>query len=1093
MSCSPQRILANNTNLVLQATLEASGVLPVTNLALPQKRSTKGTARAKLSGDYTGTEEALYEIEITDTIVDPGMALVSAPTFSGVGSGRVTGISSTGDAQSYTIELTSAGIEGAHASVGIEGVVVEAVVEGTAGDGITINVNQSGLTFTASSYSLLSNLTAGSGGVGVPLIGQPGEFDWDTKAIDVVDGTIPLDAHRVSFGDDRSNVHLSYKRYTNSRWEYFLQPALTRELPKGTLIYFVTGGREVVISNGTPAEDMTISNVITAYDLLYGIKSYADPIVRVNDAYIVIDDRTPTGQAARELTARTDARAEMTSGSGSQYATGLEDVYVHPDAGTQLVTFTCTAVTAADHPFSSIGHERWDVKSSLHGSLGVATTGEIFADIDFAARVPAKYPPGFGVPKGRFSITNITYAGRAEAVDPPPICPVALALGPEAVDDTLTFTYTKRPSGNCDCSDMDVPNLSGTCLGTTGGTGGVSMYQPDTIARLEALHLWYKDLVIYLSNATAPPYGAHQAYLLTAPLDAYSPTSVTPDPPGVYPPAGPGVAPIVPPNPYFARATQSVRTVVGNFERTLAEVDALPPSSPPGLREAGCDAWDVACAEFTDDIDVWTGKGLSPPTVTYITNIPSDRYDASLNWVRASAGIATVGGDDASLLSGDGCWRDWGDTHWWVVKSRVRAGYLPLFTNRPGYSARSSPSSGTFSTHEWALQINVKCPEQLVEGDQIEATISDAKWGGAYVTGDILNLSIIAAGAIVLSGGRNAAPIQTWLPTGSLLGPMPNYMFDPTAPIPYSELGLTFLLEPGGVPWAKGDRFRWAIEGGHFKWRKDGGAWVTESPPQAIPPVSALLDEGLYLSFTTGATASFVIGDQYAFLAVQPWAVSNLLTPLQNLWRWEGDTATLALDFGSEQPIKLIAMLHALPETATINVSGGSTPSVLNWSTDLTWRPLCLWQQTDYSSRYALITITGAPEGAVQWPYLGSPPVIALGADSSMQRDYKMSRNSSLQSAVRFIGKATSGELYWSEGSLSGDEALALGDMLDYTKERDDEPIVVIPNIDRVDDPPMLVRIAADRIEFADTNAWGGRASVERRQSVTLPLEGVYQ
>jgi hypothetical protein len=554
---------------------------------------------------------------------------------------------------------------------------------------------------------------------------------------------------------------------------------------------------------------------------------------------------------------------------------------------------------------------------------------------------------------------------------------------------------------------------------------------------------------------------------------------------------------VVPPSPYYARATQSVRTIVANFERVLSEIDSLPVTSPPsGLRADGNTAWDTASTQFMHDVDIWTGRGTSPPAPIYIVNIPSDRYDASLNWVRASAGISTVGGVDASIQSGDGCWRDWGDAYWWVVKSRVRAGYLPLFNNKPGYSARTSTGGGTFSTHEWALQINVKCPEGLVEGDQFEATISDAQWGGAYAVGDVLNLPIIAAGSIILSGGRDSAPIQTWLPTGSLLGPMPDYLFDPTAPVPYSAMGLTFLLEPGGVPWVKGDRFRWAIEGGHFKWRKDGGAWMVTSPPAAIPPVSVLLDAGLSLSFTTGATASFVIGDQYAFLAVQPWAVSNLFTPLQNLWRWSGSTANLFLDFGSPQPIKLIALLHSLPATATVTVRGGSTPSVLDWEVDLPWRPLCLWTVLDLlPSRYALISVDNAEGGAIQWPYLGSPPIIKLNADSSMQRDYKMSREGSgtLQSAVRFIGKSTSGELFWSEGSLSADEALAVGDMLDHVKENDDEPIVVIPNVDREDDPPMLVRVAADRIEFGDVHAWGGRATVERRQSVTLPLEGVYQ
>jgi hypothetical protein len=265
-----------------------------------------------------------------------------------------------------------------------------------------------------------------------------------------------------------------------------------------------------------------------------------------------------------------------------------------------------------------------------------------------------------------------------------------------------------------------------------------------------------------------------------------------------------------------------------------------------------------------------------------MTALLTDRYKARLNWVYISAGISPLGKSSASVQeSGDGCWQDYGDAYYWDVVGSDGGAYGAAFNNRPYYSARrASAKDKYFSTHEFAFQINVKCPQDLREGDQITLAIGDAASGATYQVGDVLTLPIIAAQPLYLAGGQNGSAIQKWYVSGSVSGAMAQYTYNPASPAAYSSGGLTFLLQPGGIPFAKGDRFTFSIEGGHYRWRKtvngSPGSW---SGSLAIPGTATALDSGLSIAFTPGAYPSFVAGDAFQFRVLQPWAVSNIATP----------------------------------------------------------------------------------------------------------------------------------------------------------------------------------------------------------------------
>jgi len=197
-ACSPQRFLPNNRNALRGATLTPSSVLPVANqvLTLPYARS--GTAQVALTGTYTGTEQADYDIEILDTDIE--IPRVSTPTFSGAGSGTISAIAATGTQQTYTVELTNPGTETTTASVQLEGATINALIEGTPGNSVRLIVDQSTLVFTATNYSLLEAIRAGQGSTTSPFVGQG--YDWDCAVLDATTGLIPATVIRVSADAD---------------------------------------------------------------------------------------------------------------------------------------------------------------------------------------------------------------------------------------------------------------------------------------------------------------------------------------------------------------------------------------------------------------------------------------------------------------------------------------------------------------------------------------------------------------------------------------------------------------------------------------------------------------------------------------------------------------------------------------------------------------------------------------------------------------------------------------------------------------------------------------------------------------------------
>jgi hypothetical protein len=483
------------------------------------------------------------------------------------------------------------------------------------------------------------------------------------------------------------------------------------------------------------------------------------------------------------------------------------------------------------------------------------------------------------------------------------------------------------------------------------------------------------------------------------------------------------------------------------------------------------------------------------------TGFPDELYASKLQNVLAAAGIDPLGKADASILtSGDGCWRDWGDTHWWTVEGTAGGEYGPAFTNRAYHSVRKAETDGAFyRTKEFGFVISIECPNLLEVGDQIVLSIGGAAWGATYQNGDELVLPVIGAHALQLAGGQNGSGVLHWYVTGSVDGAFANYDYDPGAPTAYSDGGLGFQIYPGGVPWRKGDRFDFDVIGAHYEYRKNGGAWSALAPVLGVPDS---IGDGLSVEFVPGTSPAFVTGDVYSFRVGQPWAVSNLKSPAgPERWEWDpaaGSTPSLVIDLGSAQTVRdaLIAM-HTIPQGATITLQGGSVAGVYTWTEVLTWAPRVIYSEfaADHAgTRYLRLSLTVAPTGGIGWFRAGVPLTQSLQSRQRLRNVYKIDRgDAGTFQGGKTVASTISGQVEFTEGGLNETDFANLRAFLDYVKGNDDQPFVFVPNVTR----PLeayLVHVLSDDVEIVDDlSEFGANAGIERRFSATLPLQGSFQ
>ena len=258
------------------------------------------------------------------------------------------------------------------------------------------------------------------------------------------------------------------------------------------------------------------------------------------------------------------------------------------------------------------------------------------------------------------------------------------------------------------------------------------------------------------------------------------------------------------------------------------------------------------------------------------------------------------------------CWTDGQGEYYWEV--RGAKAYLPAFTDVPFYSTVKSGDS-YINTREFAFLISTPCAGTLIEGDKITVEIGGIEIARTYQLGDTTYLPTIAAQNLYLHGGINGDDLYDFEVKGGI-NSFPNYSLNRNSPQEYYTPQLSFRIDDGIIRFQVGDLFEFAIEGGRYIWRKDGGAW---SSPMQIKPEIQLFDSGLQIGFDFGVSPSFMQNDVWEIFCVQENRAENLTTPWPQ--RWKG-TGNIIFTFPAAVSVdSLIIDLHDLSGTITFQAS----------------------------------------------------------------------------------------------------------------------------------------------------------------------------
>lgn len=297
----------------------------------------------------------------------------------------------------------------------------------------------------------------------------------------------------------------------------------------------------------------------------------------------------------------------------------------------------------------------------------------------------------------------------------------------------------------------------------------------------------------------------------------------------------------------------------------------------------------------------------------------------------------------------------------------------------------------------------------------------------------------------------------------------------------YSSGGLEFTLARGGIPYSVGDRFSFSVEGGTFKWRKDGGAW---SSAVAITD-GAALDSGLSVSFQPGQAPSFVAADSFSFRAGQPAAATGLATPGAVSWRWTASSATLTATLPAAAPVSALALLHGLPAGSAIAVdtsADGTSFTPLAWASGVVRDYLHVTSGPPVTAKALRVTVDHP--GAIRWLWAGAPFQPEYSAALRIRRLFDVTR-AKQAGASALLGQGEGATLAWDV--LTPDDADGLMSLVRHVKTNGDQPVILIPQHLHPEEA-IACRLADDGIELTDIFDYQPDDTTHRLLSATMEL-----
>jgi len=492
----------------------------------------------------------------------------------------------------------------------------------------------------------------------------------------------------------------------------------------------------------------------------------------------------------------------------------------------------------------------------------------------------------------------------------------------------------------------------------------------------------------------------------------------------------------------------------------------------------------------TDGSVVWTRLLVSSDAVEVQDGAPASAADFEAAFADSLRELYAVAGVNFDSAGGPGtdCWQDLETSYWWVFEQG--GSYLPAFNNHYYHSVRREFNAegieNTVETKEFGFQI-CACADELTEGDYIDITINVTGGNGlgTYQVGDKFTIYCTKASPVLLSGGTDGDNTLTWNVTGSVDGNLADMALDQTDPLTfvYSDSDVSFTITPGGIAFAAGDQFTFAVEGGQFRWRKNAGSWSADT--QIEPTVT--LSDGLSAAFTYGVDPSFSPGDSWSFLARAINGVDQLRQPTDARAAW---SATTAIVVTPAAPLTVDALFigdHLIPSTETITLQGSddnfaTTPTSISipWNT----RHIAHILDAPVTRAKWRVNITGA--GSTSWVYLGQSQRMLLSSGV-----VELGR---IDEAWRFpsAGGIRSGVGYSiSHECLTKASGRALFAMWAHAKQYDAGRLGVLPNEDEPEDGQIVELLAATLPMVDQARAFQPRDPVNRLLSISYDVEPI--
>jgi hypothetical protein len=335
-----------------------------------------------------------------------------------------------------------------------------------------------------------------------------------------------------------------------------------------------------------------------------------------------------------------------------------------------------------------------------------------------------------------------------------------------------------------------------------------------------------------------------------------------------------------------------------------------------------------------------------------------------------------------------------------------------------------------------------------------------------------------------LTGGINGDDLYRWSVRGEL-NAFPDYYLDRDNLQQYVHANLRFLITDGIIQFSVGDLFEFSIEGGHYIWRKDSGAW---SAPIAINQEIETFDSGLQIGFDFGVSPSFSVGDKWEVICNQENKAENMVAP----WRQaRKGTGNITFSFAAAVTVNcLVIDRHTLSGSIIFKASNLADFSVLIHSETITVTDLiCKLYLGAYAITAKYFRIEpGSAEVEIGHVFLGTVMQLSLDADGirPMKR-YNIDRNESKE-PFGLLKYTSKGYEIAHKSFMYNADWVKIDEFIEYLKAQNDMPCYFVPNFNY---PGDCIRgyVELDNVEPGsdiDMNA----PSDNRIYTITMTIRG---